>query len=115
MGAKERRELVRFHLPHDAVSQPREQLGKTQAHHSTGSDDVPWQHARIGPSQMQNQRGSRPILTAIPRCAVTLFKLGTEYKRILVQHHLEATPPQLDQQLLIQQDVVWIARDPQPR
>ena len=103
-----------LYLFDDVVGQAGEQLGQTQADHTTVVPNVPGQFTGIRSSPVDHQRGRWARLSSIPGNAITLLKLCTKHKRVFVQHQFEATATQFRQQLFIQQNIIRIASNPEP-
>ena len=114
MGVEQRGQVFRFHQLDRAVGQSGEQLCQAEPRYAAVVHDVPRQNVLIGATQVQHQRRCRSCFATVPCASIPLFKLGTEGERVLVQHHLEATAAQLGEQLLVEQNVIRVARHPKP-
>jgi hypothetical protein len=63
--------------------------------------------------ELQNERLAGPISTPIPSSTVAFFVLNPECDRVLKREHLKAAISQDPEDVLIQQEVVGIACDPE--
>jgi hypothetical protein len=62
---------------------------------------------------LEDERFCGSLYTLIPRRPVSLFVVRSESDRVLEWQDFETALPQVVQDTPIEQEVIWIARDPQ--
>jgi hypothetical protein len=100
-------------LSDDTGVQLGHQIGKAQIHLSRTLKIIPRQNVQVRSGVLKDERFAGSRTATIPSGTVAFFVFNPKCDRVLERDHLKATIAQDPKDALIQQEVVWIACDPE--